>query len=200
MIRSRFSIWRLAGVMEVAMDIDCEEMSRLLEASALSPTPSEAHGMLCGVICGGDATPEQTWIDQLLPKTDANAPPLDAARDRLRSLVTQTQADIVSPDLGFSLLLPDESRPLAERATALYDWVRGFLYALGLLGVSERDFSAQTQEVLRDFTDLTRMDLDDLEDSEENESALTDVTEFVWAAALLVHAERAGARDESSQS
>ena len=42
------------------------------------------------------------------------------------------------------------------------------------------------------------MDLDDLEDSEENESALTDVTEFVWAAALLVHAERTGAGDKAA--
>lgn len=199
MIPARFSIWRLAGVMEIAMDIDYEDVGRLLETSTLSPTPSEAHGMLCGLLCGGDATPEQTWIDQLLPKTDTQDVLVDAARDGLRTLVTQTQADIASPDLDFSLLLPDESRPLAERATALYDWVRGFLYGLCLLGIAECDFSAQTQEVLRDFTDLTRMDLDDLEDSEENESALTDVTEFVWAAALLVHAERTGAGDKAAQ-
>ncbi len=89
------------------------------------------------------------------------------------------------------MLLPDDDRPLVERATGLYDWVRGFLFAFGVLGVPERDLSAQTREIVRDFTDLTRMDLDDLEDHQENEEALTEVTEFIRVAAMLIHEERA---------
>lgn len=190
---------RLTRALEVATDIHHEQVGHYLEASVLSPTASEAHGMLCGFICGGAGAPEQRWLDQLLPKTAADDLSLDTARDALRALATQTQAGILSPDLDFSLLLPDPGAPLAERATALYDWVRGFLYALGLIGASDHALSAQTIEILRDFTDLTRMDLDDLEDSEDNEAALSELSEFVWAAALLVHAEQTGQSDESNQ-
>ena len=80
----------------------------------------------------------------------------------LRDLARHTLAEIQGSGLGFTVLLPDESRPLVERATGLYDWVRGFLFALGLLGLAEPDLSAQGREVLRDFTNLTRMDLDAL--------------------------------------
>jgi len=64
---------------------------------------------------------------------------------------------------------PGESAPLGEQALLVYDWVRGFLYALGLVGLSESDLSEQGREILRDLTAITRMDLDDLEEGEENE-------------------------------
>lgn len=190
--------------MEAVTYIDYDRIGRLLESSALSPTPGEAHGILCGLICGGDSDPRRTWLDQLLPKSsadadaDADASDLLAAEARtgLDALAEHTLDEIHSPGLGFSLLLPDDSRPLAERATALYDWVRGFLYALGLLGVSERDLSEHTREIFRDFADLTRMDLDALEEVEENEDALTEITEFVWVAAMLVYEERVVAPQE----
>jgi uncharacterized protein len=91
--------------------------------------------------------------------------------------------------------LPDENRPLAERATALYDWVRGFLYAWGTLDLANADLSVETREVLRDFTDFTRMDLDRLEDDEQHEEALTEVSEYIRVAAMLIHQERVVAPD-----
>ncbi len=187
--------------MEAATDIDYERLGRLLESSALSPTPGEAHGLLCGLICGGDPDPRRTWLEQLLPATSPGASGADClgeeARAELLALADHTWDEIHSPGLGFTLLLPEDSRPLAERATAVYDWVRGFLYALGLLGVSERDLSEQTREIFRDFTDLTRMDLESLEEGEENEDALSEIIEFVWVAAMLVYEERVAALQEA---
>lgn len=185
---------------EIATDIQYDQIRHLLEASVLSPTPSEAQGILCGLICGGAPDPEAAWLSQLFPEPacdhgqDHEPTPPDPrqpeARAGLKALARQTLDEIQGAGLGFRVLLPDESRPLAERATALYDWARGFLFALGVLGVSERDLSEQGREVLKDFTDLTRMDLDELGDGEENEQALTELTEFVWVAALLLYEER----------
>jgi hypothetical protein len=186
--------------MEAATDIDYDRIGRLLESSALAPTPGEAHGILCGLICGGDPDPRRSWLDQLLPTCspggDASDLLVGEACVGLGALAECTWDQIHGPGLGFSLLLPDDSRPLAERATALYDWVRGFLYALGLLGVSERDLSEQTREIFRDFSDLTRMDLNALGEGEENEDALTEIAEFVWVAAMLVYEERVAAPQE----
>ncbi len=183
--------------MSASTDIDYDQAGQWLAASELSPSPGEAHGMLCGLICGGDKTAEETWLDQLLPDVGPDDLPAREAREGLRLLARHTHDRIEGPGLGFSPLLPPDTRPLAERASALYDWVRGFLYALGLQGVSENDLSDQTREVFRDFIDLTRMDLDALDDSESNEEALTEVSEFVWVAAMLVYEERVAARQEA---
>lgn len=182
------------SMMGVPTDIDYDQVGRLLEVSPLHPTPSEAHGILCGLICGGDLDPLKTWFLYLLPTTDPTDPLLDESREGLTALAMATHNEISDPDLGFNPLLPDDERPLVERATALYDWVRGFLFAFGVLGVRERDLSEQTREILRDFTDLTRMDLDALDDHEENEEALAEVTEFIRVAAMLIDEERASSR------
>jgi hypothetical protein len=183
--------------MAPSTDIDYDQAGRWLAASELSPTPGEAHGMLCGLICGGDRAAEESWLDELLPKAGTGDVLAGEARDGLSGLARQTWEQIRGPGLGFSLLLPAETEPLAARATALYDWVRGFLFALGVQGISERDLSEQTREVFRDFVALTRMDLDALEDAEENEEALTEVAEFVWVAAMLVYEERVAGPEEA---
>ena len=192
---------------EAATDIEYDRIGQLLTASALSPTPGEAQGILCGLICGGSPDPTRAWLDQLLPVSgpsqdrDQDGPARDLleqeARSGLGELARHTLEQIQGPRRGFDVLLPEDSRPLAERATALYDWVRGFLFALGVLGVSERDLSEQGREVFRDFVELTRMDLDDLDDDEDNEKALTELVEMVWVAAMLVYEERAASRREA---
>jgi hypothetical protein len=112
------------------------------------------------------------------------------AREGLARLAYQTLGEIQGPAMGFEILLPADTVTLGERATALYDWVRGFLFALGLLGVNEADLTRQAREVLNDFTQLTHLDLDALDDAEENEAALTEITEFVRVAAMLLYQER----------
>lgn len=68
--------------------------------------------------------------------------------------------------------------------------MRGFLFALGVLGVGEQDLSEQTREVFHDFSELTRLDLGALDEGEDNEAALTELSEFVWVAAMLLYQER----------
>ncbi|NCC30304.1 MAG: hypothetical protein EOM22_19660 [Gammaproteobacteria bacterium] len=181
---------------EVATNIDDDRLARYLAAGALCATPSEAHGILCGLMCGGDADPESTWLQQIRP--DAEAEPGDLSiqegREALSELARLTREELEASEFGLTLFLPDDTRPLAERATALYDWVRGFLYAWGTLDLAGEQSSAETSEILRDFTDVTRMDLDGLDDDEHNEEALTEVSEFIRVAAMLIYQERVVAR------
>ncbi len=124
-----------------------------------------------------------------------------ALRAGLEGLAHETIARLADTELGLALLLPDDDRPLRERAAALCDWVRGFLYALGLLGLTDRDLSAETREVIADFSQITRMDLDALPDGrpdaladdEPHEAALTEIAEFVAVAALLLREDRLAA-------
>lgn len=154
--------------------------------------------MLCGLACGGSTDPLRAWLDQIAPAADPDAVQSAPVESELAALGRHTLSQIRGSGIGFDLLLPDDSRPLAERATALYDWVRGFLFAFGVLGISPTEASEQTREVLRDFSELTRLDLDDLDESEENEQALAELREHIWVAALLVY-EEYGASDRTGE-
>lgn len=171
--------------METTTDPNHDLFHEVLARSSLDPSPSEAQGMLCGLLCGGAADPLAAWLTQLLPAEI----PFARYQAALQPLVHSLHHALTDPELGFELGLPDDNRPLRERATALYDWVRGFLFAVGVLGVTERDLPEQMREILHDFTEFTRIDFDQLDDDEENEQALADVIEFVRVAALLIHDE-----------
>ncbi|NEX21299.1 UPF0149 family protein [Thiorhodococcus mannitoliphagus] len=177
-------------IKEHLTDIDDAQLAFYLEASPLNPTVAEAHGMLCGVVCGAAADPVALWLEQLLPSAAAGGTPDLEAREALREIAEPLEKAVRGPDLAVEMLLPQESAALAERATAVYDWVRGFLYAMGILGISELDLSGEAREVYRDLAEVTRMDLEHLEDSEENEQALMEITEFVRVAAMIIHDAR----------
>ena len=182
--------------------IDDDRLARYLAAGELCATPSEAHGILCGLMCGGDADPEATWLEQLRPDADAESGDMliQEAREALRELARLTRKELEGSEFGLVLLLPDDARPLAERAMALYDWVRGFLYAWGTLDHTGAQPSAETSEILLDLTDVTRMELDRLDDDEQNEESLTEVSEFIRVAAMTIYQERVVARAHASES
>lgn len=184
----------MSPVKEVAIDIDDDRLAGYLAASAICPSPSEAHGILCGLICGGAADPEATWLSQLTPESEADDLLIEEGRGALSDLARQTFDEFQSSEFALTLLMPDDARPLVERATALYDWVRGFLYAWGTLDRTDAEPSTEIREILSDFTDMTRMDLDQLGDDEQNEEALAEVSEFVRMAAMLIYQERVVAR------
>ncbi|MEA3278917.1 MAG: UPF0149 family protein [Pseudomonadota bacterium] len=176
--------------MDPASATDYQRLTERLAVFELTPSASEAHGMLCGLICAGHPQAEATWVEELLAGTDLNDLTAQDCRQSLQALADQTREEIVGPGVGLTLLLPGDERPLPERALGLYDWSRGFLYGLGIAGVDEKDISDQAREVLHDFAAITRLDLDALDESEDDEESLTELTEFAWVAAMLMYEER----------
>ncbi|WP_223295310.1 UPF0149 family protein [Allochromatium vinosum] len=173
-------------------------MGPYLDAGPLNPSPSEAHGILCGLICGGEAHALESWLAQVAPTPDAGEALVAEGRAALRECGLAIEREFQGREPLIGLPSPGDSAPLGERALWLYDWIRGFLYALGLVSLSESDLSEQGREILRDLTAITQMDLDDLEETEENEQALAEVVEFVRVAAMLIHHERAVARAQTT--
>jgi len=109
-------------------------------------------------------------------------------RQALHRLYDSTKAAITGPGLGFTPLLPDDETLLAERTAALASWGSGFLYGLGLGGVSAEDLGGDAQEVLKDLSDFSRLEEEVIE-SEENEEAYAELVEYLWVAVMLVYAE-----------
>ena len=194
---------------------DYDDLGRLLAVSALFPSAAEAHGVYCGLLAAAPAQrgddPEPRWLSELLPSgadIDARAHPdpdrgesnpsrqhaavdqhalVEQCRALLHDLAAHTRAELNGPALGFELFLPSDDRPLRERAMGVHEWTRGFLFGLGLAGVDAGGLAPQTREAFDDLLQVTRMDLDDLDDDEANEQALSDVTEFIRVAAMLLY-------------
>ena len=151
--------------------------------------------MLCGLVCGGAESPAEAWLEQLMPPTDPGDHSNLESRQVLREYALPIEKTLLDPDLSFELPIPDDSSTLRERATAFHDWVRGFLFALGVLSISERRLSEQGREILDDLVAMTRLDLADLDETEENEQALSEVTEYMRVAAMLIREECVGPGD-----
>jgi hypothetical protein len=110
----------------------------------------------------------------------------DALRNALSELARWTTDAIAPPSVSFDLLLPPEERPLRERATAVYDWVRGMLFGLTLGGLEREQLDAEAREAFDDLVELTRLDLSAIEGGEEDEQALAEIIEFLRVAAMTI--------------
>ncbi|PLY14414.1 MAG: hypothetical protein C0631_11165 [Sedimenticola sp.] len=172
------------------LSLNYERVERQLASADVESSGAEVHGVLCGLLCCGRSDALSLWYRELLPDaadSDLLARECEAS---LRQLYNETKEAIDGPGLGFTPFLPDEEKSQKLRAAAVSEWCQGFLYGVGLAEISaQRQLSAETQEALHDFSEITRMDLDALAGEDSDEDALIEITEFLWVAAMLVHSD-----------
>lgn len=159
-------------------------VQREIDALALSVDASELHGSLCGLLCGGAPAGRREWLEQLALQPE-HAPAADGALDRLFLASLEQLED---PELGFALLMPDDEEPMQARGEALLGWCRGFLGGFGLAAGRSPVLSADAVETLEDLSRIAASELS-YEDAESDEEALSEVSEFVRVAAMLLHGE-----------
>jgi hypothetical protein len=165
-------------------------VARSLAGAGVDASPAEVHGIACGLLCAGEPEAFECWERELLDAVGEGDLLAGECRRGLRRLYEGTVAAMEDPGLGFAPFLPDADRPLAERAVALREWCEGFLYGFGLSGgAPERALSAEGREALHDFGELTRLDAEHVAEGEGEESALTEIIEFAWVAALVIRDE-----------
>lgn len=145
--------------------------------------------MLCGLLCCGLDDAFDLWVAELLQDMDQQDLLVQECHTVLHQLHDDTRCLIAGAELGLKPLLPDDDKPLPQRAKAVCDWSSGFLYGVGLAGVAvDRQLSGEAREALSDLSEVTRMEWQDL-GGESDEQALTEVSEFLWVAAMLVHTD-----------
>ena len=173
-----------------------DDIDALVGRLRLGTAASELHGSLCGYLAGGGSLRGTSILAAL--QLDGEATDVDADDLALLDrLARQSETELADPELGFEPLLPEDDRPLAERAEAMADWCRGFLGGFGLAGTTAHaQLSDEAQEVLRDLGTVAGSSFD-FGDEEEDEDALVEVQEFVRVAAMLLYTE-CGAPDPSA--
>ncbi len=177
---------------------------------------AECHGLLCGLWCASGGVSRETWLrmmhseelDVPVPPgtssslTERSLPAAEAATSEavLQRLYKETVEQLEEPEFGLRLLLPDDEQPLAMRTEALADWCKGFLFGLGVGGVeSYRQTPPAVQEIIKDFTEITRAYHEEEEDSELDESSFMEVMEYVRVGAMLVYEELQAERQEAQR-
>jgi hypothetical protein len=179
--------------------VDFLVLQKHVDEAGLASGAAESHGMLCGLVCGAADEAEARWISELFAELDARDLLVQECQQALRALAAETVEAFDSPGLGVSLLLPGDHSSMAERVEALRDWSNGFLYGLGLAGVSLDALSAEAAEALQDVTEITRLDVEDPSEQEADEEAYAELAEFLWVAAMMVHTDlsmRAGVNND----
>lgn len=154
--------------------------------AVLDPTDAaECHGALTGLVCGADPAQRPDWPDALPDRETLAAVEQDGL---LKALGDAIAATLDSGDMRFAPLLPDDSETIEIRAAALRFWCRGFLYGFGISFAPGESppLPDEVREVLGDFSEIARQELDAEAGNEADETAYAEIVEYVRVGAQLV--------------
>lgn len=158
------------------------ELSHALNKTTLKLHPSQAHGLICGILC--DQYHQKTaWEDLITGGKTAGK-----TQELLQNLYESSANLLDSYLIDFQLILPADSNELRERAQALTLWCQGFLTGLKLVDIPIVDRKASDMtEAIDDIIEIAKMDYEEVVSSEEDEVAYTELVEFIRAAVILIY-------------
>jgi len=165
---------------------DYNALTSALSQQGVGMTPAEMHGLLSGILCGGNQdaswkTLVQDLTNEGMAFSQSLASPLQALRD-------STANTLEEEGYLFQLMLPDDDDiSVFDRADALAGWVNHFLLGLGVTQPKLEKVTGETGEAIDDLRTIAQLGYDEDEDQEELEQSLEEVIEYVRVAALLCH-------------
>lgn len=173
---------------ETALLPTYNSFSKTLKDLEIAISAAEAHGLLCGLLCGQEGLPLQNWLEFLQDSTALRVDKLPKeARQALQRVASVSESMLRDGEPAMSLLLPDEDLDLTVRAEGLSEWCHGFVTGFGLSGCYvNQESNQEAAEVLKDLVDIGKIVVSE-EESEEEQAAFTEVVEYVEAAVLMLY-------------
>ncbi|MFZ2314183.1 MAG: UPF0149 family protein [Gammaproteobacteria bacterium] len=171
---------------------DYSELSQSLSQTALKLNPAQAHGLMCGVLCGSQSS-NIAW-DKLVAGGTESADDIAA----LQALYQVTARQLEEFSFDFQLMLPPDGSDIAWRAEALTLWCQGFLTGLKMadIAIVGREPSDVT-EAISDMIEVAKMDYEEAISNEEDEIAYVELVEYVRLSAVLIYQD---AQEERAKS
>jgi uncharacterized protein len=170
------------------MKLDYDEVNVELGAVHAGMRASECHGFLCGHFCVSNTIAVDSWRDHLLAGIDDVAN-VDDCFAILTQLANQVKQEILSEEISFALLLPDDESAIDERSSALAEWCAGFTSGLGIGGLGEKSqLNDECDEFVKDVVSISRMETA-VEDGEDAEFALFEIIEYIRVGTIMLHQE-----------
>ncbi|MFN3713739.1 MAG: UPF0149 family protein [Alcanivoracaceae bacterium] len=165
-------------------------LAEALAHAGVRHSPSELHGVICGLLSTGIETEAPALLGVLASHAEmAGVWPARAA-DLLVTLRDEAVAAFDGDGLDLALLLPGDEEELALRVAALAQWCEGFLagFGRGSAGVRDADLAPALQEAIADLAAVSQVDEPEA-DGDDEEALLSQVTEHCRMAALMVFTE-----------
>lgn len=168
------------------------EVQRAVEALGSTMTAAESHGYMCGALCTDMHATFDRWLEEVAG--EGVRPVAQDIQEPLRLLAADTERDMRGEEMEFEPFLPEDDVALAKRTLALAEWCQGFLYGFSSGAVRPAQWPQNVGEILRDITQISRVETDVGEAGEEDEQSYTDVVEFVRVGVQLIFDELHGLR------
>ncbi|AVJ19089.1 YecA/YgfB family protein [Serratia rhizosphaerae] len=163
-------------------------LSAALNQQAVALTAAEMHGLISGLLCGGNNDASwRTLVHDLTNEGVAFPQALSQPLQQVYDLIHETLSD---DEFMFQLMLPEgEAVTVFERADALSGWVNHFLLGLGMMQPKLAQVKDEVGEAIDDLRSIAQLGYDEDEDQEELEQSLEEVAEYVRMAAILCYNE-----------
>jgi len=176
----------------MSFETDIEQIKSDLIKLGSEASPYEAHGAVCGLVCGrGDIEPNE-WLGLTTTATEAIAQGDLLAKEASESLTNfffETVAALSDNNLKFYPLLPDDEG-IAIRLEAIAQWTQGYLMGLSLAGIKKfSDYPEEVAEFVEAMTSIANADEYDLAGDDSDEEAITELIEFIRIGVLLTNEE-----------
>lgn len=153
-----------------------------LNSTALKLHPSQAHGLICGILCGNPSS-HAAW-EQLITGGSENVQTHEILQTLYQFSANQLQEFL----FDFEMVLPEDGEALPVRAEAMTLWCQGMLTGLKIVQVpiADREPSEFT-EAIDDLIEIAKMNYEDVVASEEDEAAYTELVEYVRMAVIFIY-------------
>jgi len=165
---------------------DYENLNQLLNQQAVALTSAEMHGLISGMLCGGNR--DHSWQTLVHELTNEGLAFSQTLAEPLRQLHQNTAQALEDEEFMFQLFLPDDDHSTVfERVDALAGWVNHFLLGLGVVQPQLDKVKGEVREAIDDLRNIGKLGYDEDEDQEELAQSLEEVVEYVRMAAILCH-------------
>jgi yecA family protein len=173
----------------MSSELDIELIMRSLTNINSESTPSEAHGLLCGLLCGNEKLEVNEWITHLAPELSSGDLLAEEAQQLLGLCFKETIAALADNNLKFYPLLPDDEET-AVNLEAIAQWAQGFLMGLSLAGIKEfSNYAEDVTEFVESMAAISGAYNYELAGDESDEEAVFEMIEFIRMGVLLVNEE-----------
>ena len=166
---------------------DYELLNQSLKQQSVALTPAEMHGIISGLLCGGNR--DGSWLTLVHDLTNEGLAFSHTLADMLQQLRKVTSDTLDGDSFEFKMLLPDDDASVFIRADALSGWVNHFLLGLGMMQPKLAKVKGEVGEAIDDMRSIAQLGYEEDEDQEVLAQSLEEVVEYVRVAAILCYNE-----------
>lgn len=162
-----------------------KDLNQLLNQQGVGLTPAEMHGLISGILCGGNS--DSSWQPLIHDLTNEGLAFGHELAEALRKMHAAT-SDSPRRRWLFQLYLPEgDDVSVFDRADALAGWVNHYLLGSGVTQPKLDKVTGEAGEAIDDLRNIAQLGYDEDEDREELEMSLEEIIEYVRVASLLCH-------------